>query len=140
MAARSERRSHPGNPATRGATPAGRSDRAWRTARAARWLCPVVDAIALIEEPFKWEKGHSGVWLSIGITGLDFAVIDAGIQEVWLPRQGASDLAEFIVEPTRSGICQLRICVYYGADLLQSHRVAAIVDGPTADVGGATSA
>jgi hypothetical protein len=101
---------------------------------------PVLDAIALIEEPFKWEKGQSGVWLSIGVTGLDFAVIDTAIQEVWLPRQGASDLVEFIVEPTRSGISQLRICVYYGADLLQSHRLAAIVHEPSTVDGGATSA
>lgn len=88
---------------------------------------PVLDAIAIVEEPFKWSEGQEGVWLSVGITGLDFTVIGAAIQQVWLPRQGASDLVEFLVEPTRTGVSQLRFCVYFGADLLQSHRLAALV-------------
>ena len=99
-------------------------------------LTPVLDAVALIEEPFKWDQNSEGVWLSVGITGLDFTVTGAAIQEVWLPRYGASDLVEFVVEPTRKGVSQLRLCVYYGADLLQAHRLAAIVDaGATPDSG-----
>lgn len=92
---------------------------------------PVLDAIALIEEPFKWVEGRKGVWLSIGLTGLDFHVTGLPIQEVWLPRDGASDVVEFVVVPTRKQISQLRFCVYYGADLLQSHRLAAIVEAGT---------
>ena len=65
---------------------------------------PVLDATALIEEPFKWEEGYEGVWLSVGVTGLDFAVTGALIQEVWLPRDGASDVVEFMVEPWRKGV------------------------------------
>lgn len=91
-------------------------------------LAPVLDAVALIEEPFKWDQDSAGVWLSVGVTGLDFTVAGAAIQEVWLPRHGASDVVEFVVEPTRKGISQLRLCLYYGADLLQAHRLAAIVD------------
>jgi hypothetical protein len=102
-------------------------------------LAPVLDAIALIEEPFKWNQNSAGVWLSVGVTGLDFAVTGAPIQEVWLPRYGASDMVEFVVEAGRVGISQLRLCVYYGADLLQAHRLAAIVDGATTD-GAATPA
>jgi hypothetical protein len=98
---------------------------------------PVLDAVALIEEPFKWAEGQEGVWLSVGITGLDFAVTSAALQQVWLPRGEASDLVEFVVAPNRTGISQLRLCLYYGADLLQSHRLAAIVDGasPAAETG-----
>ncbi|RTM13598.1 MAG: hypothetical protein EKK33_10580 [Bradyrhizobiaceae bacterium] len=88
---------------------------------------PVLDAIAIVEEPFKWSEGQEGVWLSVGVTGVDFCVIGAAIQQVWLPRQGASDLVEFLVQPTQAGVNQLRFCVYYGADLLQSHRLAALV-------------
>lgn len=92
---------------------------------------PVLDAVAIVEEPFKWSKGHDGVWLSVGVTGLDFTVVGAAIQQVWLPRHGASDLVEFLVEPTQCGISQLRFCIYFDADLLQSHRLAAlVVEGP----------
>jgi hypothetical protein len=95
---------------------------------------PVLDAVAFLEEPFKWEDGKEGVWLSVGVTGLDFTVSGAPLQEVWLPRTGASDLVEFVVAPTRKGISQVRICIYYGADLLMSQRLAAHVvdpiDGP----------
>lgn len=91
---------------------------------------PVLDAVALLEEPFKWSDGAAGVWLSVGVTGLDFEVKGALLQEVWLPRNGASDLVEFAVQPTRSGVSQIRVCLYYGADLLQSHRLAACVDQP----------
>ena len=98
---------------------------------------PILDATALIEEPFKWEKGDAGVWLSIGITGLDFTVAGAPLQQVWLPRQGASDLVEFIIEPRRAEASQLRICLYFGADLLQSLRLAALVATPSnLDAGG----
>jgi hypothetical protein len=94
---------------------------------------PVLDATALLEEPFKWSEGHEGVWLSIGVTGLDFAVTGTAVQEVWLPRHGASDIVEFVVRPTRRGVSQLRYCVYFKADLLQAHRLAAlVVDDPAA--------
>jgi hypothetical protein len=98
---------------------------------------PVLDATAIVEEPFKWSEGRAGVWLSVGVTGLDFTVIGAPIQAVWLPREGASDVVEFLVEPTRAGVSQLRFCVYFGADLLQSHRLAALVveSQPDANVG-----
>jgi len=90
----------------------------------------VLDAVALLEEPFKWEDGKEGVWLSVGVTDLDFTVSGAALQEVWLPREGASDRVEFVVAPTRAGISQVRVCLYYGADLLQSHRLAARVVDP----------
>jgi hypothetical protein len=88
---------------------------------------PVLDAVALIEEPFKWEDGKEGVWLAVGVTGLDFMVSGAPLQEVWLPRSGASDVVEFVLAPMRAGVSQVRVCLYYGADLLQSHRLAARV-------------
>lgn len=100
---------------------------------------PVLDATALVEEPFKWSEGRQGVWLSVGVTGLDFMVTGVPIQEVWLPREGASDVVEFVVEPTRAGISQLRFCVYFGADLLQSHRLAALVIESQPDAGGSAS-
>jgi hypothetical protein len=102
-------------------------------------ITPVLDAVALIEEPFKWDQNSAGVWLSVGVTGLDFTVIGAAIQEVWLPRHGASDVVEFVVEPTRTGVSQLRLCLYHGADLLQSHRLAALVEGPDVPDGQAPS-
>ena len=100
---------------------------------------PVLDALALIEEPLKWEEGREGVWLSVAVTGLDFTVTGAAIQEVWLPRYEASDLIEFVVEPGRKGVSQLRLCIYYGADLLQAHRLAARVDDAANGAGATTS-
>jgi hypothetical protein len=88
---------------------------------------PVLEARALIEEPFKWEQGQSGVWVTIGVSGIDFEVLGEPVQEVWLPRTGASDRVEFSVVPGNAGVQLLRFSIYYGADLLQSFRLAAVV-------------
>lgn len=86
----------------------------------------VLGAQALFEEPFRWDQGHEGVWLTVGLSGIDFDVLGAPVQEFWLPRIGASDRIEFTVVPRTSGALLLRFCVYFGADLLQSYRLAAI--------------
>jgi hypothetical protein len=96
-----------------------------------RGLSPVLDATALIEEPFKWDENREGVWLWVAVTAFDFAVVGSTIQEVWLPRTGASDLVEFLVEPRQKGVSRLRLCVYFGADLLQVIRLGAIVEDAT---------
>ncbi len=85
-----------------------------------------IGAQALFEEPFRWDEGHEGVWLTVGLSGIDFDVLGAPVQEFWLPRAGNSERIEFTVVPRSSGALLLRFCLYFGADLLQSYRLAAI--------------
>jgi hypothetical protein len=86
----------------------------------------VLDAQAVIEERFRWGEGHDGVWLTVGLSGIDFDVLGDPVQEVWLPRRGSSERVEFTVVPRQGGALLLRFCIYFGADLLQSYRLAAI--------------
>jgi hypothetical protein len=86
---------------------------------------PVLEAQAVLEEPFKWQLGHEGVWLTIGLSGIDFDVLGHPVQQLWLPHTGASEVVEFSVMPRRSGALMLRFCIYFGRLLLQSYRLAA---------------
>ncbi|WP_298240583.1 CHAT domain-containing protein [uncultured Bradyrhizobium sp.] len=87
----------------------------------------ILGAQALFEEPLRWDDGQDGVWLTVGLSGIDFDVLGDPVQEFWLPRTGASERVEFTVVPRRDGASLLRFCVYYRADLLQSYRLAVIV-------------
>jgi hypothetical protein len=93
-------------------------------------------ADALIEEVFAWEPGSRGVWLEVGVTGLDFEVLGDPVQELWLPREGDSDLIHFAVVPRTSGVARLRFCVYSSQNVIQSFRLAALTlrRGEPADV------
>ena len=51
----------------------------------------MVDDAALIEEQFHWVEGEDGRWLDVGLTPLDFEVLGAPVQGLWLPRTGSSD-------------------------------------------------
>lgn len=94
---------------------------------------PVIEAQALLEEPFKWQQGHKGVWLTIGVSGIDFDVLGHPAQQVWLPRSGATDVVEFSITPRRTGALLLRFCIYFGRMLLQSYRLAAWVGEEASD-------
>jgi hypothetical protein len=85
-------------------------------------------ASALVEEFFKWTPEMAGVWLEIGVTGLDFAVLGDPVQELWLPREGPSETACFAVVPRAAGAARLRFCVYHEQDVVQSFRLAALVN------------
>lgn len=86
----------------------------------------VFGASALLEEHFHWGPGVEGRWLEIGVTGLDFDVVGSEVQQLWLPKKGASDDIAFVVEPRREGPVRLRFCVYVDQCLLQSFRVGAV--------------
>lgn len=89
----------------------------------------VYGAAALIEEVFKWGPDVEGHWLEVAITGIDFEVIGDPVQELWLPREGASEEIAFAIVPSREGVGRLRIGIYFDQDLLQSFRIAAVVTG-----------
>jgi hypothetical protein len=87
----------------------------------------VSGAAPLNEEVFRWKPQMNGVWVEIGITGIDFDVIGSPVRELWLPRDGASERVYFPVVPHASkGVSRLRVCLYYNSNIVQSFRVAAI--------------
>lgn len=90
-----------------------------------------VNEAALIEEVFKWSREMTGVWIEIGVTGLDFEVLGDPVQRLWLPREGPSEIVYFAVSPRREGACRLRFSVYYEQNVIQSFLVAAVVGAVT---------
>jgi hypothetical protein len=86
-----------------------------------------VGATALLEEYFKWTPDMKGVWVEIGVTGLDFEVVGDPVQELWLPREGASDTVYIPVKPQTPGAARLRFCLYFQNNVIQSFRLAAVV-------------
>jgi len=95
-----------------------------------------LDLSVLLEEQFKWTPDVEGVWVELGITGIDFSVMGDPVQTLWLPRTGASEPVYVPVIPTRAGIAQLRFGLYYENNLLQSFRMAAIVEEANEPFGG----
>ncbi|MET0624383.1 MAG: CHAT domain-containing protein [Pyrinomonadaceae bacterium] len=85
-----------------------------------------VGAAAIIEEVFKWSPEMRGVWLEVGVSGIDFDVAGAPVQELWLPRGGASDPVFFAVVPRRSNVACLRFSVYLKQNVIQSFCLAAL--------------
>lgn len=87
----------------------------------------VSGAESLNEEVFRWKPQMKGLWVEIGITGIDFDVIGNPVRESWLPRDGASERVYFPVIPrSANGVSRLRVCLYYKSEIVQSFRVAAI--------------
>ena len=86
-----------------------------------------VDAAAIVEEVFKFTPDSTGVWVEIGITGLDFEVLGYPVQEVWLPRYGASEMVYFPIRTDRIGAARLRLVLYFNNFVVQSLRVGAVV-------------
>jgi hypothetical protein len=90
----------------------------------------VYGATALLEEIFRWTPDKTGVWLEVGLTGLDFEVLGEPLQEIWLPRDDASETIYFAVVPQTTKVARLRYCLYYKSDLIQSFRLAALTRRP----------
>jgi len=90
----------------------------------------VINAVAIFEEVFKWSPDSKGVWVEIGVSGIDFAVIGDPVQELWLPRTGDSDAIYFTVSPRVAGVAQLRFGLYYRNNRIQSFRLAALTQPP----------
>jgi hypothetical protein len=84
-----------------------------------------LDAKAILEEIFQWSVNDDGVWVEIGVVGLDFEVEGDPVQPLWLPREGASSTAYFGVSTRSAGAVQLRYGLYYQNNLIQSFRMAA---------------
>lgn len=87
----------------------------------------VANLEAIDEERFRWSKEMKGVWVEIGVTGIDFEVLGNPVRELWLPREGASERIHFPVIPRASGVARLRVCLYHHQDIVQSFRVVAVV-------------
>lgn len=85
-----------------------------------------VGAMALLEEFFKWSPKIVGVWVEIGVTGLEFEVLGDPVQEIWMPREAPSDMIYFAIVPRVAGVARLRYCLYFKQNLIQSFRLAAI--------------
>ncbi len=83
--------------------------------------------VPILEEIFKWDTATEGAWVQVGLTGLDFEVLSAPLQEIWLPRIGPSELVYVPVRTAATSAARLRIVLYYRHQVIQSLRVAAIV-------------
>ena len=90
-------------------------------------LMVTIAATAIIEEIFKFSPDSAGVWVEIGVTGLDFEVLGDPVQELWLPREGPSDIAYFPVRTNKSNWARLRLCLFYKNFVVQSLRLGAVV-------------
>lgn len=87
-----------------------------------------VNEIALVEEVFKWTPDLPGVWIEIGLSGIDFEVVGDPVQRVWLPApgHGPTDTVYFSVIPQKSGVNRLRFVIYYEQNVIQSFRVGLV--------------
>jgi hypothetical protein len=87
-----------------------------------------VNETALVEEVFKWTPKLQGVWIEIGVTGIDFQVVGDPVQRVWLPApgNGPTDTVYFSVIPQKSGVNRLRFVIYYEQNVIQSFRVGLV--------------
>ena len=135
----------PGGRRTRGDPPKGRALRAEQNGLAlestsahatGEW---VAAEAPLDEEVFRWKPQMKGVWVEIGVTGIDFELIGNPVREMWLPRDGASERAYFPVIPTgKEGISRLRVCLeIQRADVVQPFPVAAVTQEAGAKVSAA---
>jgi hypothetical protein len=88
-------------------------------------VVPTARAQALIEEVFNWTPAMKGVWVEVGVSGLDFEVIGDPVQVLWLPREGPSEMIYFGVIPRSGTTPVLRFCLYYHNNVIQSFRLAA---------------
>ena len=93
----------------------------------------VLDARAILEEVFRWSVNQRGVWVEIGVVGLDFDVHGDPVQPLWLPREGPSATAYFAVSTNRTGPVRLRYGLYYENNLIQSFRMAAYAVSASGD-------
>ncbi|MBZ4422986.1 CHAT domain-containing protein [Myxococcus sp. RHSTA-1-4] len=100
---------------------------------------PSLGSMALLEERLHWTLGEEGLFLDVGVTGMDFDVLGAPVQQLWLPRKGASDAVFFALALRSStrieGVARLRLCLYQRDNLLQSFRLAVRVRRPGEDEG-----
>lgn len=82
-----------------------------------------------LDEIVVWQEDEVGVWLDFAVAGLDFEILGAAIQQVWLPRRGLTGGVTFRMVPTRPGASAMRVQVYARGRLLQSYKLAAITYG-----------
>jgi hypothetical protein len=84
-------------------------------------------AIAPLFPPLDDESGHE---LELAIHAKDFRLVSERVQRLRLPRVGPSNPAYFrIRSPRNNGWAQLRICIYYRNQMVQSYLLAAEIAG-----------
>jgi hypothetical protein len=88
-------------------------------------LMQTARAQALIEDIFRWDPELKGAWVEVGVTGLDFEVSGDPVQELWLPRVGATEMIHFAVTPRTGCTPVLRFSLYHRNNVVQSFRLAA---------------
>jgi hypothetical protein len=94
-----------------------------------------VNETALVEEVFKWTPDMRGIWIEIGVSGIDFEVVGDPVQCVWLPASSTepTEIVYFAVIPQNTGVHRIRFAVYFKQNVIQSFRVAVIVGSSPSD-------
>ncbi|MEA2165093.1 MAG: hypothetical protein QOK37_3220 [Thermoanaerobaculia bacterium] len=87
---------------------------------------------ALLEEVFRWTREQRGVTIEIGVTPLDFELIGECVQQLWLSQSEPTDFVTFALQPKAKtampGVARLRFALYYRNHLIQSFRMALLLD------------
>ena len=87
-------------------------------------LPAVLDMQVLLDELLFTDDEAEGVWLAVGVTGIDVDVRGSALQPLWVPRRGPSSRTTFTVVAPNPGIARFRFTVYLGTMILQSFRGA----------------
>jgi len=91
-----------------------------------------VGDLIFADEGIEWTPQMTGTWIEVALTPIDFENAGEPVQEFWLPRNGESPLITFAVRPnsftTISGVARMRFTFYHRNNVLQSFRVAALLD------------
>jgi hypothetical protein len=97
-----------------------------------------VGDMVFADEAIDWTKEKLGVWLEVGVTGIDVDVLGDPVQTVWFPAVGETTLATFAIRPRAEtaipGVARLRITVFYRNNVVQSFLVAAALTTVRGDV------
>ncbi len=99
-------------------------------------LITTFGSTALVEEVFRWRPDSTGGWIEIGVTPLDFENRGDAVQQLWLPAGGEpTELVTFALRPRHDtvlpGVARLRFSIYYKNSVVQSYRVAAVLETAT---------
>lgn len=108
------------------------------------WEIEDIGALVFAEESIPWTPEMTGAWIEVALTPIDFENVGEPVQEFWLPRDGGAALVTFAVRPgsktTVPGVARLRFTLYHRNNILQSFRLAALLEGAAVERKAALSA